>query len=264
MRNRHVDQRVYLAQANDVEFDIIAQLGDLAPQQPAAPGRFAPAVEHFRLEAVGARLPDVTNALAPTQVGAARRQAAASTRPRRGRGAAGAAVTSQRTRAYRLCLLSWAGRSRPSAHRADEARSVPMGQAEPARLARQSRAGTARSGALAGRPGQGTPPCRRRWVVDAVRAVRPDAEIHAVVGDRMTSPQHLGHSRGCGSWRATPARAQATRWSGLSAIRSPACSKRSTHARPRRLSRASSYPSRAYDREHGTNLQRVLEACPRS
>ena len=26
MRNRHVDQRVYLAQANDVEFDIIAQL----------------------------------------------------------------------------------------------------------------------------------------------------------------------------------------------------------------------------------------------
>jgi urea transport system substrate-binding protein len=26
MRDRHVDQRVYLAEANDVEFDVIAQL----------------------------------------------------------------------------------------------------------------------------------------------------------------------------------------------------------------------------------------------
>ena len=101
-------------------------------------------------------------------------------------------------------------------------------------------------------------------VVDAVRAVRPDAEIHAVVGDRMTSPQHLPaiaaqmrelarHACACTSDEVV--------WAQRYSL---ACLLKTLDPRQASAFVESQLATlRAYDREHGTNLQRVL-GHPRS
>jgi sugar diacid utilization regulator len=95
-----------------------------------------------------------------------------------------------------------------------------------------------------------------RSVVGAVRAMRPDAEIHAVVGERITSRERLP---------VVAARLRRLARNGGNEV---------VWARPYSLARlletldprqASAFVDgqlatlRTYDREHGTNLQRVLE-----
>lgn len=203
----------------------------------------------------------MANPIAPTRAGAERRPGggldSAATRARRG----GAAGTSQRTRAYRLCVLSWAGREPTEAliERMKQAafqwdrrsRLVPLDRRTQALLVpERSRGGAGRERLHAAVDA----------VVDAVRAVRPDADIHAVVGDRITSPKHFPviaarlrrlarHACAC--------RGDEVVWAQRYSL---ACLLETLDPRL-----ASAFVEgqlatlRAYDREHGTNLQRVLE-----
>jgi purine catabolism regulator len=97
-------------------------------------------------------------------------------------------------------------------------------------------------------------------VVEAVRAVRPDAEVHAVVGDRITSLAHLRVVAARLRLHARYALAHAGDEVVWGQRYSLACLLETLDPR-----QASAFVEgqlatlRAYDREHGTNLQRVLE-----
>lgn len=138
-------------------------------------------MKKFRLEAFGGTLPGVTNALAPRQVGAQRRPGgglnSAGTRSRRG----GTAGTFRDTRAHRLCLLSWA-RGEPTDALIERMRRAAF------QWDRQCRIASVDSHAqvlLVPERTRGGPGRERLYaaidaVVDAVHAVRPEAEIHEI------------------------------------------------------------------------------------
>jgi PucR family transcriptional regulator, purine catabolism regulatory protein len=95
-----------------------------------------------------------------------------------------------------------------------------------------------------------------RSVVGAARAVRPEAEIHAVVGERITSRERLP---------IVAARLRRlARYAGEDVVwaRRYSLATLLETIDPRRASafvEGQLATLRAYDREHGTNLQRVLE-----
>jgi DNA-binding PucR family transcriptional regulator len=97
-------------------------------------------------------------------------------------------------------------------------------------------------------------------VVEAVHAVRPQAEIHAVVGDRITSRERLPIVAARLRRLARFARARGGEDVVWARRYSLACLLDTIDPR-----QASAFVEgqlatlRAYDREHGTNLQRVLE-----
>jgi DNA-binding PucR family transcriptional regulator len=99
-----------------------------------------------------------------------------------------------------------------------------------------------------------------RSVVDAVHAVQPAAEIHAVVGDRITSREHLPVVAARLRRLARFARARGGGEVICARHYSLACLLETIDPR-----QASAFVEgqlaflRAYDREHRTNLQRVLE-----
>jgi sugar diacid utilization regulator len=164
-------------------------------------------------------------------------------------------------RAYRPCLLSWVG-GRPSDVLIERMRRAAVD------WDRRSLLVSVDSGAQAllvpedapGGPGRERLNAAVRSVVEAVHAVRPEAEIHAVVGDRIASRERLpvvaarlrrlaGYARARGGEDVVWARRY-----------SLACLLETIDPR-----QASAFVEgqlatlRAYDREHGTNLQRVLE-----
>jgi DNA-binding PucR family transcriptional regulator len=157
------------------------------------------------------------------------------------------------TRTYRPCLLSWVGRG-PSEALIDRMRRAALD------WDRRSRLLVVDSGTQAllvpEDAGRERLQAAVRAVVGAVLAVRPDAEIHAVVGDRITSGEPL---------RVVAARLRRLARTGgdevVSARRYSLAGLLQT-LDPRQ---ASAFVDgqlgtlRAYDREHGTNLQRVLE-----
>ena len=99
-----------------------------------------------------------------------------------------------------------------------------------------------------------------RSVLEAVRAVRPEAEIHAVIGDRIASWERLPIVAARLQRLARVARASggeevvwARRFSLASLLET---------IEPRQVLafvEGQLAPLRTYDHEHGTNLQRVLE-----
>jgi sugar diacid utilization regulator len=203
----------------------------------------------------------MTNALAPRHAAPGRRPGgglhSTATRARRG----GAATAPRGTRAYRLCLLSWAGgeptealieRLRQAAFDWDgNSRLVSVGRGAQALLIPEdSRGGPSRERLSAAVDS----------VVEAVRAVQPNAELHAVVGDRITSLEQL---------RVVAARLRLlARYAGARGGDEVVWGQRYSLAcllqtlDPRQASafvEGQLATVRAYDREHGTNLQRVLE-----
>jgi sugar diacid utilization regulator len=203
----------------------------------------------------------MTPALALTQVDPERRPGATldSTATRAWRG--GQAGTLRVRRAYRPCLLTWVAgeptqalveRMRRAATEWDpRSRLVSLdGATQILLLSEESPEPPNRE-----QPGEAI-----HSVVAAVRALRPEARIHAVVGDRMVPGERLGIA------------AARLRRLSRSALASPG----DELVWARRYSLASLLDTldpgeamafveeqladlRAYDREHGTNLQLVLE-----
>jgi sugar diacid utilization regulator len=203
----------------------------------------------------------VADAVAARQAAPERRPGAGldSTAKRARRGLPAGTLRAART--YRPCLLSWLAGG-PSDALIERMRSAALDWDRRSLLVVVDR--RAQALLLPDEPPEGT--SRERLatavvaVVDAVHAVRPEAEIHAVVGDRIPSREglpvvaarlrrlaHFARARGGGElvW--------ARRYS-------LACLLETIDPR-----RASAFVEgqlaslRAYDREHGTNLQRVLE-----
>jgi DNA-binding PucR family transcriptional regulator len=172
-----------------------------------------------------------------------------------------AVATLRRTRAYRPCLLCWVD------GKASEAVIERMRRAA-LDWDRRSLLVSIDAGAQAllvpedspGRAGRERLQAAIGCVVEAAHAVRPHAEIRAVVGDRITSRERLplvaarlrrlaGFARARGSDEVVWAR----RYSLASLLETID----SRHALA--FVEGQLATLRAYDREHGTNLQRVLE-----
>ncbi|HEX2125968.1 MAG TPA: helix-turn-helix domain-containing protein [Thermoleophilaceae bacterium] len=111
-------------------------------------------------------------------------------------------------------------------------------------------------------PGDPPAPPREavRAVVAAARGVRPEARIHVVVGDRVTAGESLGAAaarlrrvarRTIGSASDVPVSARSHSLASLLETLDPRDAASFVEEQLAGL--------RAYDREHGTNLQRVLE-----
>jgi sugar diacid utilization regulator len=179
------------------------------------------------------------------------------TRVRRGL----AARTRRATRAYRPSLLCWVA-AEPTDALIERMRRAPVAWDPRSRLVSVGN----RSQALLVAEDSPEGPSRERVhaavhsVVAAVRAVRPEFEIHAVIGDRVLSRDRL------------PAEvAQLTRlvrYVGASVAEEVVAARRYSLAwlletlDPRTASafvEAQLADLRAYDREHGTDLQGMLE-----
>jgi DNA-binding PucR family transcriptional regulator len=174
-----------------------------------------------------------------------------------------AAVGAQRpathaiARTYRPCVLSWV-RGGPSEALIDRMRRAAADWDRRSRLVvvdAGAQALLVPEDAVEGTSGERLQAAVRS-VVGAVRAVRPDAEIHAVVGDRITSRDRL------------PLVAARLRRLARKGGEEVVWARRSSLARlldtldPRQASAfvdGQLATLRTYDREHGTNLQRVLE-----
>ena len=158
---------------------------------------------------------------------------------------------------YRACLLSWAGGG-PSEALIDRMRRAAVEWDRRSVLLSVDRDAQA---LLVPENAPGPPDRLRvlaavRSVIGAVRAVRPEAEIRAVVGDRVTSRERLP--------LVAARMRRLARYGGEEVV----------WARPQSLARlletidprqTAAFVEgqlaflRAYDREHGSNLQRVLE-----
>jgi len=171
------------------------------------------------------------------------------------------ARTSRRTRAYRPCLLCWVGdeptdalveRMRRAAFAWDR-RSLLLSvdsSAQALLVAEDSPVGASRERVQAA----------VHSVVEAARAQRPGAEIHAVIGNRVTSRDRLSievaqltglarYARVRGGDEVVSARRFSLAW--LLETLDPGHASAFVEGQLAGL--------RAYDRAHGTNLQRVLE-----
>jgi DNA-binding PucR family transcriptional regulator len=203
----------------------------------------------------------MAEAVAPREIAAERRPGAGldstATRARRGLAAGGLRAT----RTYRPSLLCWLD---------EKPTDALIGTVRGAALAWDPRSLVVsvdgRSQALLVAEDSWEGPSRKRVqaavhsVVEAVHAVRPGAEIHAVVGERITSRERLPVELARLARLARYARARG-REEVVSARRVSLASLLET-LDPRD---ASAFVEgqlgglRAHDREHGTNLQRVLE-----
>jgi PucR family transcriptional regulator, purine catabolism regulatory protein len=179
------------------------------------------------------------------------------TRARRGL----AAGPGRATRTYRLSLVCWvgAGATAPLIERMRRAalawdprtRLVSVGdRAQALVVAEDSPEGPSRERVHAA----------VHSVVEAVRGVRPEIEIHAVIGDRVTSRERLPvevaqltrlarHAGAGGGEEVVWSRRHSLAW--LLGTLDPRAASAFVEEQLAAL--------RAYDREHGTNLQRVLE-----
>jgi sugar diacid utilization regulator len=203
----------------------------------------------------------MTPAIAPTRAVRERRPAATPPSAPTGapRGAPGSTLRVKG--AYRPCLLTWA-RGRPTealiermrrAALASDRRSllVPLDRATQVLLLAEDSAGRPNAEGV----GQAV-----HSVVDAVRALRPDARIHAVVGERMAPGERLANA--AGRLRRLARRAPARPDNDVVWARRCSLASLLDTLDPRQ---AAAFVEeqlagvRAYDREHGTNLQRVLE-----
>lgn len=199
--------------------------------------------------------------VAPREVAAERRPGAGlestATRARRGL----AAGTLQATRAYRPSLLCWLD-AEPTGALIAKMRGAALAwdprcllvavdsRAQALLVAEDSREGPSRERVHAA----------VHSVVEAVHAERPGAEIHAVVGERITSRERVPVELARLARLARYVRARegddvvsARRFSLASLLET---------IDPRHVSafvEGQLAGLRAYDREHGTNLQRVLE-----
>lgn len=211
------------------------------------------------MEAVCGRLLRVATTLAPEEVRPpAPGLRSTTTRPRRG----GAAAERRPTRAYQLCLLRWVrgepsealvARMRQAASRRDaDSRLIPVGGRAQALLVREDQSGG---------------PSRERLraavdsVVEAVHAVQPDAEIHAFVGDRIRSLDQLRVATARLRLLARYARPQGGDHDLVRGQRASLACLLETLDRRRAAAFVEGQLAtlRAYDSEHGTNLQHVLE-----
>lgn len=178
-------------------------------------------------------------------------------RVRRGRGAG----TLRATRTYRPCLLSWV-RGEPTDALVELMRRAALDWDTRSLLVPVD-TGTQALLVAEDSPGGGG---RMRLhsavasVLDAVRSVRPDAEIHAVVGDRITSRERLpviaGRLRRLARYtqaRGGPDVVWARRYSLACLLETLDPHEVSAFVEGQLAG------LRAHDREHGTNLQRVLE-----
>jgi PucR family transcriptional regulator, purine catabolism regulatory protein len=161
------------------------------------------------------------------------------------------------TRAYRPGLLCWVGAA-PADHLIERMRRAALAWDPRTRLLSVGD----RAQALVVAEDSPEGPSRERVeaavhsVVEAARGVQPDIEIHAVIGDRVTSRERLpvevaqltrlARHAGEGVVRA---RRHSLAWllEGLDARAASVFVEEQLGG------------LRAYDREHGTNLQRVLE-----
>jgi PucR C-terminal helix-turn-helix domain len=205
--------------------------------------------------------PRPTRALAPRQVA-----------PERGVGAGGDSITTTSRRAgahgrlpvrrgYRPCLLSWV-RGAPTDALIERMRQAALRWDRGSLLVSVDRGAQVLllSEDSPGDPGRGHLREAVHSVVQEARAIRPEAEIRAVVGDRMTSGERLAVVA-ARLWRlarhAFARRTDDVVWARRYSL---ACLLETLD--PRQASgfvKGQLAGLQAYDHEHGTNLQRVLE-----
>jgi sugar diacid utilization regulator len=203
----------------------------------------------------------MTPALAPTQVGPERRPGAtldsAATRPRRGRPAG----TLRVRRAYRPCLLTWVS-GEPTAALIEQMRGAALARDRSSLLVPLDRATQVMLLAEDSpeRPSRELVGEAVQSVVDAVRALRPEARIHAVVGDRVAPGERLEIA--AARLRRLARHALAGPGNDLVWARRYSLACLLETLEPRQTAgfvEEQLAGLRAYDRGHGTNLQRVLE-----